>query len=510
MSDIRQWMAWTEERLAILMIQEGLQVGLAQAIQGPMTVTFRLRLLQPSKASLAKLLSLGPAIGQALQTAQARISDSARGILVEIPSPQPRTPSAELLASHSRGLSAAIGLNAFREPVLLDFARWPHLLAVGPTRRGKSQALRSILYALSRSNPPSRLSYLILAKKREDWLAFERAASCYGLLSEPAEQERALAWLAEEELEQRAATGRKRPALFVIADDLRNISARAGLAGYLGEIASMGGAAGIHLILSTQTTGKAGGLSQDLEQNLVARLIYGAADAAAGARYAGGGGFQIETVGLAPGDALLILDGQPERVATGLCQDTAICQLPAAELARPWQNRLEQREQPGTAGTGLQASSSALATVEAREEGALEQQPEQASQNSLRLDAARPPTPEERALLRALYQETGSKRQTILRAYGHYNGKTFGYVSDALTEAPEGQQTGLQAYQYASKPAERSEAFLEAPGGIVGASPALASLQEIDLTTEAGQELLAQLRQAGLLQWQSDTARVIQ
>ncbi len=107
MADIRQWIAWAEERLAILMIQEGLQVGLAQAIQGPMTVTFRLRLLQPSKASLAKLLSLGPAIGQALQASGARISDTARGILIELPSPQPRTPGAELLASHSRGLQVA-------------------------------------------------------------------------------------------------------------------------------------------------------------------------------------------------------------------------------------------------------------------------------------------------------------------------------------------------------------------------------------------------------------------
>lgn len=504
MQDIRQWMAWAEERLAILMIQEGLAVGLAQAIQGPMTVTFRLRLLQPSKSSLAKLLSLGSAIGQALQTSQARISDSARGVLIELPSPAPKTPTAELLARKSLGLSVALGLNSFREPVVLDFQRWPHLLAVGPTRRGKSQALRSILYSLARVNPPSRLSYLILAKKREDWLAFQRSASCYGLVIEPGEQEQALAWLAKEELEQRAATGKRRPAIFLIADDLRNISARASLAGYLGEIASMGAATGIHLLLGTQTTGKAGGLTQDLEQNLVARLIYGAADAAAGARYAGSGGFQIETVGLAPGDALLILDGQPQRVATGLCQDTTIAQLPAAEQAKPWQNRPEQREQ---ARTGLQASSSRAMTGDAREGGEGEQASEQASEN--RLDPARPPSETEREQIRQLYQETGSKRQTILRAYGFYNGKTFGYVSEAL-ESPGSQQTGLQACQYASKPAEGYQATTMAPGGMIEASETLADIQEIDLTTEAGRRLLDELGQSGLLQWPGQTARVIQ
>jgi len=503
MNDIRQWMAWAEERLAILMIQEGLAVGLAQAIQGPMTVTFRLRLLQPSKSSLAKLLSLGSAIGQALQTSQARISDSARGVLIELPSPAPKTPTAELLARKSLGLSVAIGLNSFREPVLFDFQRWPHLLAVGPTRRGKSQALRSILYALARVNPPSRLSYLILAKKREDWLAFQRSASCYGLVIEPGEQEQALAWLAKEELEQRAATGRKRPAIFLIADDLRNISARASLAGYLGEIASMGAATGIHLLLGTQTTGRAGGLTQDLEQNLVARLIYGAADAAAGARYAGSGGFQIETVGLAPGDALLILDGQPQRVATGLCQDTTIAQLPAAEQAKPWQNSQEQAEQ---ARTGQQASSSRAMTGDAREEGG-EQTPEQARQN--KLDPARPPTEAERALIEQLYQETGSKRQTVLRAYGFYNGKTFGYVTEAL-ESPASQQTGLDVCQYASKPAEGYQTSTMAPGGMIDASETLADIQEIDLTTEEGRQLLAELGQSGLLQWPGQTARVIQ
>ena len=507
MSDMRQWMAWAEERLAILMIQEGLEVGLAQAIQGPMTVTFRLRLLRPAKASLARLLTLGPAIGQALQTREARISDTARGILVEVASPSPRTPSAELLARASKGLTVAIGLSSFREPVLLDFQRWPHLLLVGPTRRGKSQALRSILLALGRQ-APQRLQYLILAKKAEDWRSFQPAASCLGLLIEPAEQEQALAWLAGTLLQERAATGQKRPAIFLIADDLRNIAARASLTGYLGEIASMGGAVGVHLLLSSQTTGKAGGLTQDIEQNLAARLIFGAADSAAGARYAGSGGLQVETVGIAPGDALLVLDGQPQRVATGLCQDTAIAQLPAGELARPWlQNRQEQAKQPEQGYSGIRASSSDVLPGASREEGGEEQAPEQASQNSLKLDASRPPTQAEREQIWQLYRETGSKKQTVLGAYGHYNGKVFGYVTQALSEAPGSQQTGLPVYQLDSKPARQPDSLPEALGSLLAPSQAL---EEIDLATEAGRKLLAELQRVGSIQWQASSATVIQ
>lgn len=427
---MRQWMAAAERSLACLCIQEGLQIGLVRAIQGPMTITFTLRLLRPSKASLAKLLALGPAMGQALACSGVRVSDTASGILVEVPAPVTRTPGAERLARASRGLRVAIGLNSLRRPVYLDFDRWPHLLAVGPTRRGKSQALRSLLYCLARCNSPRRIQLLILAKKREDWRDFQPYAGCLGLLSRPAEQEQALAWLAGDLLQDRAEEGQKWPRLFLVADDLSNITARASLAGYLGEIASMGGGAGIHLLISTQTTGKAGGLTQDIEQNIVARLIFGAGDSAAGARYAGQGGLQVEAVGIAPGDALLLLDGQPQRVATGLCSDRFVSLLPEGELEPPW--ILEQPEQPEQA-SGIP---SLKLLVTDREGGPPEQSPEQASQNRQKLDPSRPPTPEERAWIRQLHQELGSKAKATLKAYGHRNGKVHNWVSEALEEEP--------------------------------------------------------------------------
>jgi len=354
MSTLRRWLAWTERKLARLMISEGLDIGLAEIVQGPLTITYRLRMIQPSRTGLAKLLALGPAIGQELGVNSARITTSARGVLVEIPSPQPRTPSAELLAKASSSLKVAIGLDSFRRPVCLDFETWPHLLILGPTGRGKSQALRSLLFALASQNPPRRAILLILAKKAEDWQAFHPSASCLGLVLQAKEQEQALAWTSKELL-KRAERAIKWPHLFLAIDDLANISATASLAGHLGEIASLGRAAGIHLLLSSQTSGRPGGLTQDVEQNLAARLIFGAADAAAGARYAGSGGLQTELVGQTPGDALFVLDGQASRIATGLCLDTSIALLPAGELPRPWSliNRPEQAEQAEQAKAGL-------------------------------------------------------------------------------------------------------------------------------------------------------------
>ena len=56
MSSIIQWMAWAERRMASLCIQERLDVAMLGATQGPLTVTFTLRLLRPSKVELARLL----------------------------------------------------------------------------------------------------------------------------------------------------------------------------------------------------------------------------------------------------------------------------------------------------------------------------------------------------------------------------------------------------------------------------------------------------------------------
>jgi len=398
-------------------------------------VTFRIRLLTPSRSSLSKALALGPAIGQALQVSSVRVTDSSRGILVEVPSPLPRTPGADLLSKSSKGLAIAVGLDSFRRPVFLDFERWPHLLLVGPSGRGKSQALRSLLLALAHQNAPERVVCLILAKKLEDWRAFQPASCCSGLLIQPEEQKQALSWLAGDLLQERAEQGKRWPQVFLLVDDLGNVSARADITSHLGEIASLGRAAGIHLLLSTQTTGKAGGLSQDIEQNMTARLIFGAADAAAGARHAGSGGLQVESVGRSPGDALLILDSQPQRVATGFCQDTSVALLPAGSccwLSEQLKTIRNSQEQPEQRRTGLQEVSSKGLAVSQEEEDRPEHSPEQAEQNRPKLDATRPPAPTEKAWIRYLYRQTGSKKQTVLSAYGHYNGKVFAYVTQAL------------------------------------------------------------------------------
>ena len=56
MATMKQWIAWAERQVGQAVVGEGLRVGLAGVIQGPLTVTFRLRLLRPTPADLRKLL----------------------------------------------------------------------------------------------------------------------------------------------------------------------------------------------------------------------------------------------------------------------------------------------------------------------------------------------------------------------------------------------------------------------------------------------------------------------
>ena len=135
MATIQQWIAWAEQKIAAVVVGEKLQVGLVGVVQGPLTVTFKVRLLKPSPAALRKTLHLGPALAQALSVDGVRITDTAQGILLELPSPQPRTPSAEELAKHSRGIGVAVGLDQWRRPVGVNLAHHPTVLFVGPSRR---------------------------------------------------------------------------------------------------------------------------------------------------------------------------------------------------------------------------------------------------------------------------------------------------------------------------------------------------------------------------------------
>lgn len=451
MATMKQWIAWAERHIGQAVVGEGLRVALAGVTQGPLTVTFRLRLLRPNPSELRKLLTLGPSLAQSLHVTGVRISDTAQGVLVEVPSPQPRTPTALDLARSTRGLIVTLGLDQWRKPVAVDLRQNPALLFVGPTRRGKTQAMKATAYALATNNRPPNFGFVVFSQKREDWQAFEPCVHCWGVISDPDEAFDVLSWAAADLLQRRAKEGGNTPAVAFIVDDLINLLKRnPQLADPLGELASMGGGCGLFTLIGTQDAGsKRGTGGGDVEANITARVVYKAASATTAARAAGAGGLGIEDISTHKGDAVLILDGRPARIATAYTDDRLVTLLPSGNVFnRPWatvgrsttrsidvpkngSQRLAnpiERLRTGQNGKNEAVLSPATSGYGGNVEGGGEERGEPF------LDSTRSPNEEERHRLRCLYAELGSKEKTYFAAWGFKNGKVATWLTEALAD----------------------------------------------------------------------------
>lgn len=478
MANIRQWAAWAEKRIAGVVVGDGLHCGLVGVVQGPLTVTYRLRLLRPSPAALRRLLSMGPALAQALRVDAVRISDTAQGVLVEVPSPQPRTPAAGDLVRHGKGMGVVVGLDQWRRPVGVDLRHHPTLLFVGPSRRGKTQAMKSTLYALASNNPMRRLQFAIFSAKRADWAAFEHLTACWGVVSDPDETAQALEWTAGTLLQQRARDGAKSPAVVIVLDDLLNLLKRCpDVAGPIGEIASMGGGVGIYQLIGTQDAGsKRGTGGADVEANITARIVYKAASATTAARAAGAGGVGVDGLSGHKGDALAIIDGDVKRIATAWADDRDIAQLPAGEMTvAPWLQSVV--DQPlTTAHNRLQPSQPPVVsphrTVDVATRGAIGGGRGQVVATVVGelfpIEKRQPSTDEARAI--AQLHANGESLSSICRTvYGFKDGPTFAWVKAAVSGA--GGNVGN-------------------PGG---------NFDNLDLSTEEGRNIFEEMQRSGLI-----------
>lgn len=474
---VRQYIAWAEKRIAALVVAEGLHCGLLGAVQGALTITYRVRLLQPTPSALKRLLSMGPALSQALQCEAVRVVDTAGAVLIEIPSPVQRTPTALELAAATAGVRACVGVDSLRKPIHVDLQQHGAIFWIGPSRRGKTQSMKSTLFALALTNGSKRLRYVILSQKRADWAAFENADTCLGIVSQAGEALTVLRWAADLARQRAESAGGGR--YVIVCDDLLNLlSAEPSMAEPLAELASMGAGLGVHLLAGTQEGGSRRGTGGGgVENNATARILYRNSNAAAAARSAGQSGEGVQSLSGAKGDALLIVDGYSTRIATGWADDAEILsRLPQGGEHRrsPWRNRVQQpqqAQQPAAATlTGAHvddyASSVGAGVV------AVAPVVSVAAQRAAALFPIerRAPTVEESAVIAELAAEGMSLKRLSITVYGHRDGKTHDWVRTAA--------------QSATKSAESAESNLE-----------------IDLGTDMGKEAMRALLASQAIDW---------
>lgn len=539
MNELTRYFAWIEKKLQELVVREGLECGLVRMKRGPLVITLQLRLINPTQKDLQKLMKLGPALAQLLQVETVRIADNAQGILVEVPSPKPLTPNGALLARHTRGLSVAVGVNAAAKPVLVKLEDHGALFWVGPSRRGKTQSIKSVLYAVIRENL-GRVQFIIIAnpaKVRKDWGVFEGIQGCLGIAATKEDIASAAEWLVIQmstntDFVQQVHT-------ILVVDDLPTIlKAVPQITPFLADIAGMGAGLGVHLLVGTQGAGsKSTSGGTEIENNVTARILYRPATSRTGSQSAGTAGLALHQLSSAKGDALALIDGNPTRIATAWVSDRDIALLPSGTASYPWhkpasrQKPENQPEPPSTSGrtrpnppnpgqnqwepgeitqnhaeppttwsaNGLHSNGvAANGRTDTAPVSKLVPEPpaepvenlqdylahlatltnEQLRSDNLGFDGSRAPTQHEQQIIMQAFDVSASLNKTCLLCYGYKNPKVMGYVKAVI----EGQV------------AATDESKMNA--AVDSAIP-----DTIDLNTEAGRRLLKQLQGTGAINW---------
>lgn len=352
-SPLQNWVIWAENKIASVITHEGLFVQVVNVIRGPMTITFVVRLVHPTPAALRKLLALGPTLAQALAVDGVRVSDSAAGIRIELPSPAPITPTVDFIIKHTTGVDVCLGMDESRQPVCVKLTDYPALAFIGPTRKGKTEGMKATLAALLTRN--TNLGAIIVGR-RQNWQQFTAFPNVLDLIGEHDVALAAAQWLNGELDRRNDAHAPHAAALVMMVDDLPYVlQSVPDIAGPLGNVAGAGGAVGLYVMVVTQFAGsKAGSGGAALEANILTKVLYRSATKQQAAMAAGKGGSGASDLTGAKGDAVLLADGQERRVATAWIPDKFWQGLPSVgqggpggtpqRYEVPWRQNGAQRE----------------------------------------------------------------------------------------------------------------------------------------------------------------------
>lgn len=430
--NIHNHIALLERAIAGAFVNNGLYVHLCGTIQGPHTLTFGLRLYEPTQRNLNKALGLAGAIETAISDSPVRVYMDRGVILIETPSPMPASVDGRRLKG--QGLAIPLGLTSRQTVSGVDLQANPHLLLVGPTNRGKTTAARLLAYHLAKQNSVRQARFIVSTFKPKDWHAFANLAHTFAVITDPQESAQMIRYLVDV-MHRRTQSGQENPHLFVFLDDLLNLLGVTTVDDQLAQLASLGRGAGIHLIVGTQRLGEKGAAGSLVTGNIPTRLVFGTADAQDAALFTGRGGSGAEKLGRYPGDALLVTDGSTQRIAVGYIQDAHLQRLrQQADSWRPWRTRTgtSQGDHAPTNDSIPMPTSGTRPVPGWPERGV--QRPTATPQTPLtRTGTVVPKLPDcepddaARRYLRRLYEETGSKNQALLQAWGgvvNTSGKT--------------------------------------------------------------------------------------
>lgn len=248
---------------------------------GPIVTTFEFRPAAHIKVS--KILTLQDDLAMALRAQTIRIQAPIPGkdvVGIEVPNQNIETIylkeilDSEIYKNASSPLTIALGKDIVGAPFITDLKKLPHLLIAGTTGSGKSVGINAMLLSLLYRNSPQTLRLMMIDPKMLEFSIYndiphlltpvitQAKQAITALSNMVAEMERRYKIMSHtrtkniESYNEKMKTegGEQFPYIVVIIDELADLMMTSGkdVELYIGRLAQMARASGIHLIVATQ------------------------------------------------------------------------------------------------------------------------------------------------------------------------------------------------------------------------------------------------------------------
>ena len=289
------------ERLETAFHSFGVNLSVVGYTRGPKVTRYEAEIEAGTK--LSKLENLEKDIALALGAASVRIAAMPNKIAtvgIEVPNKVVSTvylrdiiDSNEFKNSASK-LTFAIGQNISGEAVVGNIAKMPHLLVAGTTGSGKSVCLNSLILSILYKSTPDEVKFIMIDPKMVEFKIYNGIPHLLvPVVTEPKKASGALQW-AVVEMEKRyrylsdenvrdltsynavmktREDGKTLPQLVVVIDELADLMMTASkeVEESIIRIAQMGRAAGVHLVIATQSP-RADIITGLMKSNIPARI----------------------------------------------------------------------------------------------------------------------------------------------------------------------------------------------------------------------------------------------
>ena len=248
---------------------------------GPIVTTFEFRPAPHIKVS--KILTLQDDLAMALRAQTIRIQAPIPGkdvVGIEVPNHNIETIylkeilDSEVFKNSSSPLTIALGKDIVGAPFITDLKKLPHLLIAGTTGSGKSVGINAMLLSLLYRNSPQTLRLMMIDPKMLEFSIYndiphlltpvitQAKQAITALSNMVAEMERRYKIMSHTRTKNiesynekmKEEGGEQFPYIVVIIDELADLMMTSGkdVELYIGRLAQMARASGIHLIVATQ------------------------------------------------------------------------------------------------------------------------------------------------------------------------------------------------------------------------------------------------------------------